>query len=269
MKIIEELEAIKIGSLSLSSLLSAIVLFIICLIVIKLLSRFIARLLNGGKYLPVNIKGFLLSAIKGLLWVIAALIVLDALGIPITSFVALLSVVGLALSLSIQGILGNLFSGITLLVAKPIAVGDYVEVGGNAGTVRTIGMFYTVIATKDNKLIYLPNGDVTSSKIINHFCEGTRRIETVISASYNSPTELVHKAVYEAAAAEEKILGEPAPYVCIQSYGSSNIDYIVRVWVKSEDFWEISLSLNERLREAFDRNGVAIDYDHINVHTIK
>lgn len=268
MEIFEKLETVKIGNISLGSLLTAIVLFIVCLIVIRLLSRLVSRLLGKGKYIPVNLRSFMTSAVKGILWLIAALIILDALGIPITSLVALISVVGLALSLSIQGVLGNLFSGITLLMAKPIEVGDFIELDGSTGTVKSIGMFYTVIATLDNKIIYIPNNEVTASKITNHFKEDIRLVEVIIGASYASSTELVHKAALEAAAENDKVLSDPAPFVNIISYGSSNIDYTVRVWVKSEDYWPVYFSMREALREAFIRNGVSIDYDHVNIHAI-
>lgn len=267
MKIFEQLEALKIGSVSLGSLLSAIVLFAVCLVVIKLLNRMISRLLGKSKHLPLKIKDIVASAIRCVLWIIAMLIILDALGISVTSLVALVSVVGLALSLSIQDILGNLFSGITLLMTKPIAVSDYIELDGERGTVKSIGIFYTVISTDDNRLIYYPNSDVTATRITNLLAQETRRIDFTVGVSYDCPTELMHKAVQEAAEANSFVLAEPEAYTYISDFGSSNIDYAVRVWVKSKDYWPTIFSIREDIRAALDRNGISIDYDHINVHT--
>lgn len=264
----KSLETIKLGTISLSSILSAILLFIISCIIIKLVCRAVERLLSKSTHIDSSLKGFLKSACKVSLWVIAVIIIADSLGIPVTSLVAVLSVAGLALSLSVQGLLSNLFSGITLLITRPFVVGDFVEIGGNCGTVKEIGLFYTTISTVDNKIISVPNGDITASNIVNYTREKLRRVDIAVNASYNSATEDVRSAILEAVAMEPKALNEPAPFVAISSYGTSTVEYTVRVWCSSADYWDVFFALNENIRESFNKSGVEMSYDHLNVHMI-
>ena len=267
-KLFNSLETIKLGSISLSSILSAVLLFIVSSIVIKMLCRTVEKLLAKATHIDASLKGFLKSTCKVALWVIAIIIIADSLGIPVTSLVAVLSVAGLALSLSVQGLLSNLFSGITLLLTRPFVVGNFVEISGNCGTVKEIGLFYTTINTVDNKMISVPNGDITGSNIINYSSEPLRRVDIAISAAYDCATEDVRNAVLEAAAMDEKALNEPAPFVAISSYGASTIEYTVRVWCKSADYWDVFFALNENIRESFNKNGIQMSYDHLNVHMI-
>lgn len=268
MKFFESLSAIKIGSISLSTILNAVVIFIICALVIKLLKKTIKGLL-GKSHLDESLKGFLASAASVALWAIAIIIIADSMGIPVTSLVAVLSVAGLALSLAIQGLLTNLFSGVTILITKPFDVGDFVDVGGNMGTVRSIGLFYTIINTVDNKVIHVPNGDITSAKVVNYSSENLRRVDLAVTASYECATEDVRAALLEAAAKTEKALAEPAPFVAINTYNANNIEYTFRVWCNSADYWDVYFGLNENIRSCFDEHGVKMTYDHLNVHIVE
>lgn len=266
-KLFHSLETIKLGNISLSSVLSAVLLLIVCTIVIRILCRGVERLLQKSK-LNTSVKGFLKSACKVALWVIAIIIIADSLGIPVTSLVAVLSVAGLALSLSVQGLLTNLFSGITILMTRPFVVDDFIEVGDCIGTVREVGLFYTKVCTIDNKIISVPNGDIAASKVINYSAEELRRVDTVINASYECATEDVRNAILEAIAKDSKALTSPAPFVAISAYGASTIEYTVRVWCKSADYWDVFFALNENVRESFDKNGVNMSFEHINVHMV-
>ena len=268
MEFFESLSKLQVGTFSLGSLLNAIVIFIICFIVIRILKKAILRLLDKS-HLDSTLKSFAGSAISVLLWAIAIIIIADSLGIPVTSLVAVLSVAGLALSLAIQGLLNNLFSGVTILITRPFEVGDFVDVGGNTGTVKKIGLFYTVINTVDNKVIHVPNGDITSAKVVNYSSEELRRVDLSITAAYNSATEDVRAALLEAAAMTEKALAEPAPFVAIEKYNASNIQYTYRVWCKSADYWDAYFGLNENVRKCFAQHGVEMTYDHINVHVVE
>ena len=268
MKFFESLSKVQIGSMSLGSLLNAVVIFIICFIVIKILKKSIARMLDKS-HIDNSLKGFLGSVLSVALWAIAIIIIADSLGIPVTSLVAILSVAGLALSLAIQGLLTNLFSGVTILVTRPFEVNDFVDIGGNSGTVRSIGLFYTVLCTVDNKLIHVPNGDVTSAKVVNYSTEKLRRVDLAVTASYNCATEDVRKALLEAADKTEKALKEPAPFAAINSYNPSNIEYTFRVWCNGADYWDVFFALNENVRASFAENGVEMTYDHINVHVVE
>ena len=266
MDFFNSLADIKLGEISLGSILSAILIYVICYVAIKLLCRAFERLLDRSKHIDASLKTFFAGAIKAALWVVAIIIIAGSLGIPVTSLVAVLSVAGVALSLALQGLLSNLFSGITILATRPFKVGDYVQVGGEGGTVKSIGLFYTALDTPDNRVVYAPNGDITSGKIVNYSAETLRRVIIPVTASYDSATEDVRRAVLAAAAKDERILSEPAPMAAISSFGSSSVEYTVRVWCKSEDYWDVLFALNENIRESFAEHGVEMSYDHLNVH---
>lgn len=256
-------------SVQFMSIIEAIALFVICCVVIKLLRKAIGKLLDRSRHLDPSLKSFFNSAVNVLLWAVAVMIIASALGVNITSLVAILSVAGVALSLALQGLLSNIFSGITILASRPIAVGNFVEIGGVSGTVKTIGLFYTCIATVDNKIIYVPNGDITGSKIINYSAEPLRRVDLAICTSYDCTTEAVRSAISGAIAKTDKTVAEPAPFIALAAYNASNIEYTVRVWCKTEDYWDVYFGLNENIRESFRDNGIEMTYEHLNVHVVK
>lgn len=266
--IFDSLAAIRIGTLSLSAILSALLVLIICLIVSKIIRGIVGRALDKSR-LEDALKSFLKSAVKVGLWILTAIIVADSLGIPSASLVAILSVAGLALSLSIQNILSNLFSGLTILGTHPFSAGDYVELGGVSGTVRSVGLFHTQVATVDNKLIYVPNSEVTASKILNYSAEDLRRVDMLFDASYDNSTEQVKAALYDAISGDARILVDPAPQIALMSFKASAVEYTLRVWVAGKDYWDVYFDLNETVRESFARNNVQMTYDHVNVHLVR
>ena len=263
----EFLATLGIGSAS--ALLSAVVTLVICIIAIKLLMKVVDRVLNKSAKIDGTLKGFVRSAANILLWILAVIIVANALGINTSSLVALVSVVGLALSLSVQNILSNLFSGLTLLVTKPFVAGDYVDVAGKSGVVKTVGLFYTQLDTLDNVAVSIPNSDVTGSSINNYSREPLRRVDRVFSASYESATEDVKAAILDAIAKDERILDDPAPFVRLLEYKGSTVEYVVRVWCKGADYWSVYFDLNENVRESFAAKGVKFSYEHVNVHVVE
>ncbi len=265
----ETISAFKIGNLSLSGLLSAILTFVICLIVIKIIMTVVGKALNKSKKLDNTLRGFVLSAIKAALWVIALIIVANALGIDTASLVALVGIIGLALSLSVQNILSNLFSGLTLLITKPFAAGDFVEIAGKSGIVKTVGLFYTQLDSLDNVAVSIPNGDVTAASVNNYSREPLRRVDQYFTASYDEDTEKVKAAILEAIGEDARILQDPAPFVRLFAYEGSSIKYVSRVWCNNADYWDVFFGMNERVRESFKRNGVKMSYEHVNVHIVE
>ncbi len=260
---------IRIGSMALSTLISAVLTFITCFIVMQIILKTLERILGRANKIDGTLKGFIHSAVKIILWILTGIIVAGALGIPTTSLVALISIAGLALSLSVQNILSNLFSGLTLLVSKPFKSGDYVEVGGRNGIIKSVGLFYTQLNTLDNVSINIPNSDVTGTTVINYSREPLRRVDRVFSAAYESSTEAVKAAIYEAISRDEKILRDPAPFVRLSEYKDSCIEYTVRVWCKCADYWDVFFNLNENVRESFAEKGVEMTYNHMNVHILE
>lgn len=176
---------------------------------------------------------------------------------------------GLAVSLSVQGALSNLANGVLMLISKPFSAGDYIEAGGIMGTVKAVGFIYTTIATADNKLIYVPNSDMAAGKIINYSAETLRRVDLNFTASYDSPVETVKAALMRAVEASEVFLKEPEVFINVFSYNDSNIEYAVRAWLKTEDYWTGYFALMENVKKEFDADNVEMTYNHLNVHMMK
>ena len=258
-----------LGLSGLSRILSAVIVFLICLIAVRVISKILDKLLSRCSRLDGTLKGFLKTAVRIGLWALAIVIIAGALGIPTASLVAVISIAGLALSLSVQNILANLFSGITLLITKPFGQGDLVDIGANNGTVKSVGLFYTVIDTLDNRCISIPNSDVTGASVVNYSREPLRRVDLTFSASYDSSTEAVRAAILEAAQADRKILADPAPFIVIGQYKDSAVEYIVRVWCNNADYWDVYFGMNERVRDSFAKHGVEMTYSHLNVHVVQ
>lgn len=252
----------------LSTLLSAVIVFVICFVIIKLLTKVTNRILDNGKRVDETAKRFLRTAIKIFLWVLAIVTVAGALGIPTASLVAVISVAGVALSLSLQSILTNLFSGVTLLFTRPVAVGEYVEIGANAGSVRSVGLYYTTIVTPNGQIVTIPNGDVAGAAIVNYGREPKRRAQLLYEADYDDPTEDVIAALLAAAAREPRFLTAPAPDAFINGYKDSTIEYGLNIWVDISDYWNALHSMNALVREEFEKHGVHMSFNHINVHMV-
>lgn len=255
------------GTFLLSKLLPAAILLAIGILVIRLVMQLVERLLTKSK-LEAVAHGLIKTVIRVVLYGLLALITASKLGIDVTGIVALASVLTLAISLSVQNALTNLISGFTLLYTKPFVAGDYVEIAGQSGTVQSVGLTYTKLATPDNKSVSIPNGAVTSAQIVNYTVLGTRRVEVAVSASYDSAVDTVLEALREAAKVPTA-LDAPAPFAAVQSYGESAINYILHVWTKSEDYWTTLFEVNKRVQEAFNEKGVSMTYPHINVHMDK
>lgn len=239
-----------------------------CILACKLVLLAVGRLLARSK-LDRSLHNIVKTAIRAVLALVCILLIADSLGIPITSLVALFSVVGLALSLAVQGVLANLAGGIMLLWAKPFQVGDFVEVDGIMGTVKETGLMYTKLDTTDNRLVYLTNKVVSEAKVVNFSGEETRRVELTISASYGAPIEEVKAAIREVIGTHPKTLPTPEPVVGVIEYGESAIRYNVWFWCAGKDYWEVLYSVNEGIKRAFDEKGLEMTYNHLNVHMMQ
>lgn len=253
--------------MSVASLIGkALIVFLICRIAMNLIIKTVESLFKKIK-LDAGINGFAISALKIALWAITIIIVAETLGIETASLVAVLSVASLALSLSVQDILTNVFSGVTILMSQPFKVGQFVEIAGVSGTVSQISIMRTTLETPDHKQILIPNSEITSEKIINFSSVPSRRVDLYFSASYCAPTELVKTALYEAIAADDRILSDPAPFVGLQAYNAHDIQYVTKTWCASEDYWDVYYSMNERVREVFAKYQIEFTYPHVIIHT--
>lgn len=257
-----------LAGLTLSTALRALVMLLIGLALVRVLLRLCARLLDRSKSLS-PLRAQFLSGLRVLLYLLLALVVLGSLGVEMTSFIALLSVAGLAISLALQTTLSNIAGGVTLLVSKPFTLGDYIEFGDTSGTVAVIGLSHSTLTTPDNKVIHVPNSELCSARITNYNALGRRRIDLSYSTEYDAPTPAVKAALFDAAAAFHQIEDDPAPAVYLTEYGKSSITYLLRFWVKSEDYWDVYYGVQEKVCETFARRGVKMTYEHLNVHVIQ
>ena len=171
----------------------------------------------------------------------------------------------LAVSLAVQNALANVIGGFTLLYTHPFHSGDFVEIAGQSGTVKEIGLTYTKLATPDNKSVSIPNSAVTAAQIVNYSALGTRRVDLTVSASYDSPVDTVLASLLEAARVPTA-LDEPAPFAAVQEYGDSAIVYALKVWSTADDYWTTLFDVNKKVKEIFDEKGVVMTYPHLNVH---
>jgi len=264
----EDITNFNIGSISVGDVLLAVITFVIGYIVARLILKMLDAFFKKSK-LDRTLVSFASAACKVVIYFILAVVVAGSLGIEATSIIAVFSVAGLAVSLAAQTSLSNLAGGVTLLLLKPFKVGDYVEAGGNSGTIRGLGLVYTEMVTIDNKIVFIPNSSISAADIINYTREGMRRVDLNFTASYDAPCETVRKALLEACSAIPEALGEPAPFAAISSYGDSSIEYVVRVWCKTDDYWTVYFALLENVREMYAKNGVEMTYNHVNVHVIE
>ena len=261
----QRLLGFQIGNLTMGRILSALLLLAICLAVTKLLMKLVDRMILKMR-VEKSLHLFIRSAAKFGLLFLTVLIVADSIGIPVTSLVTMLGVAGLAVSLAVQDSLAKLAGGIMILVNKPFVVGDYIEAGSTSGTVREIGLIYTRLSTPDNKTICLPNNDLSSERIVNYSSQDVRRVDIVVCASYENSTQQVKRALRQALEAVPGPLADPAPFIGITGYLDSSIQYTIRAWTKTADYWDVYYALLEQVRQSFEENGVEMTYNHLNVH---
>ena len=252
-------------NLTLEKILYTLVLFLVCCLLVKLLMRATSRILERSR-LDKRLHTAIRSAVKTVLVFIAVIVLAEAIGINTSSLLAILSVAGLAVSLSIQDSLSNLASAIMILTAKPLKIGDFIEVKGKSGTVEQTGIIYTIILTPDNQRIHIPNSQITSNEITNFTAVGRRRAEINISASYDAPVEAVKAALLQAAA-HPKLLPDEPVFARVSKYADSAVEYTLRFWTKPEDFWDTYYDVLEACKRAFDDAGIEMTYPHLNVHT--
>lgn len=253
------------GTLTTEKLFHILLIILFFYIFCKIDLKIIGKLLKKSSLDP-SIQTLISTSCKVLLFILSTLIITEYLGIPTTSLVALLSVVSLAISLSIQNLLSNVFGGFTLLLTRPFTIGDYVELDNLSGKVIATGLIHTKLLTPENKTVYLPNNQVSDGRIINYSTQTTRRIEIFVGASYNAPIETVKLALLEAIQIIPDIASDQEPEVFVRDYLDSSIQYVLHVWVPSDHYWPSYYLLMEEIKHAFDRHEIAMDYPHLNVH---
>ena len=256
-----------IKGLDLWHIATIVLLLLACMVVMKVLLRLLDRTFRRLE-VEKSLHTFVRAALRVFLWIITICLVLGYIGIPMTSLIAVLSVLGLAITLAVQGSLSNLAGGIQVLVSKPFKADDYIEVGSVGGTVAEVGLVYTKLRTIDNKIISIPNGQISGEKIVNYSTEEKRRVDLTFNTSYDDAPERVTACIRDVIGAHPKAFFTPEPFVRVSAYQASSVEYTVRVWCATEDYWALYFDLLEQVKAAFDRAGIEMTYNHLNVHIV-
>jgi len=241
---------------------------VLALVVGYLVIKFISLMLSNSKVMrkvDPTIATFLTGFIRFVLNVTYIIVILSMLGIPMTTFIAMLSALGLAIALALQGNLSNFASTLMILSFKPFKVGDFIESQSNIGTVKEIQLLFTHILTPDNRKLIVPNSELVNARITNYTSEPNRRIDLVFSASYDDDISSVKETIIRVVESHDMILKDPEPVVRLAAHNMSSLDYDVKIWVNRENYWTVRYDLHEGIREAFLKNGITIPY---NQHTI-
>lgn len=254
------------ASLTLEKVLPALAILAVGFVAVKLLLKLLDKVLERSK-LDRTMFAILRATVRILLVCAVFLVAINALGVDVTSLVAILSVVSLAISLAVQSMLSNVVGGLTLLATHPFRVGDWVQIGEEEGVVKEIGLHYTKIMTYYGQVLYLPNQDTVSSRICNFSADGNCRMELKFTASYENDTDTVREAILEAAKLPG-VLQDPVPRVVVSEYADSAVCYLLHIWVEpdEESYMEIKFAVTEAVRQKFKEKNVTIPFPQMDVH---
>ena len=261
--IIEKLieQSIEVGK----NILAAVIVFIVGRFLISLLKRMMTSLMEKRK-IEITIQTFLHSLVNILLNILLVIAVIGALGINTASFAALLASAGVAIGMALSGNLQNLAGGLIVLLFKPYKVGDWIEAQGVSGSVAEIQIMHTLLTTVDNKVVYVPNGAMSSGTIINYSRKETRRIEWIVGVDYGEDIDKVKNIIDTLIAADERILKEPAPYIALHALDSSSVNVTIRVWVPTAEYWNVYFDMNKKIYDEFNKQGVNFPFPQLTIH---
>ncbi len=247
-------------------LLSACVIVAIGFAAVKIIPRPIKSMLKKTRLDDVAVV-YILRALKIFIWALVVMMALDAIGVPVTSLLTVFAAVGAAVALAIKDNLANLASGIVLLFTKPFKAGDYIEVEDVSGTIREIEIMHTSLDTPGNMLVAIPNTKMMTATIINYSAHDTRRQDLVFSISYEDDLHTAMEVLQKLADEHPLVLKEPEPpLVRVKEQASSSVNLLLRVWSANADYWELQFDLQEKVKLAFDANGITIPYEQLDVH---
>ena len=256
---------IEIGSSISISLLMALAILIIGRQLVKLILRLITVALEKSN-VEDTVRIFVTNLLNTLLMILVFIAAINQLGIETTSIIAVLGAAGLAIGLALQGSLSNFAAGILIVIYRPYKVGDYIEAGNYAGTVKDIQIFSTVLKTPDNKIVVVPNGSIMNGSIVNYSDQDTRRIDLIISCGYEDDIDKVRSVLEDIIKKEKRVLKDPKPQIAVTELADSSVNFIFRPWVKRTDYLPVYYSLLEEVKKRFDKEGISIPYPQSDVH---
>jgi small conductance mechanosensitive channel len=246
----------------------AIVIFYVGKIVVGLLVRGMRRVMRRQE-VDKTLETFVCNLVRMVLMVVVIIAAIGQVGIQTTSFIAIFGAAGLAVGLALQGSLSNFAAGVLIVLFRPYKVGDFVEAAGIAGVVEQVQILTTIFKTGDNKQIIVPNGQVMSSIITNYSANDKRRVDMVVGVSYDDDLDKVRATLEELIKAEGRILEDPAPTVAVSELGDSSVNFVVRPWVATADYWGVMFDLTEAIKKRFDKEGISFPFPQQDVHLYK
>ncbi len=246
-------------------LIGALVVLFVGWKLIGFLSRRIYRAMEKREFDP-SIKSFVKNLVSVLLKVMLLISVLGMLGVEMTSFIAILGAAGLAVGLALSGTLQNFAGGVLILLFRPFKVGDFIDAQCFMGSVREIQIFNTILKTPDNKTVVIPNGGLATGAMTNFSTEPTRRVDWNFGIAYGDDADVAKKVFAELLEEDERILKDPPPFIALKELGDSSVDFVVRAWVKTPDFWPVFFEMNEKVYKIFPEKGLNIPFPQMDVH---
>jgi len=248
--------------------LGAIIIFLVGRWIAKVLRNLVRRLMKKAK-VDLVLVSFVGQLVYVVLMVFIIIAILNNLGVATTSFIAVVGAAGLAVGLALQGSLANFAAGVLLIIFRPLRVGDFVEGGGQTGTVEEVGIFTTQLVTPDNRLVTVPNAKLTGDNIVNYTERGTRRVDLVVGVSYGDDLKKVKKVIADQLSKDDRILAEPAPTIGVVELGDSSINFAVRPWCDATEYWNVHFDTLEALKTRFDKEDISIPFPQHDVHMIE
>ncbi|MDO6563826.1 mechanosensitive ion channel [Amphritea sp. 1_MG-2023] len=246
----------------------AAAIFILGRMVAKFLVSLLGKILRKGKMEDILVN-FITAIANVLLLLVVVVASLDQLGVDTTSMIALVGAAGLAVGLALQGSLQNFAAGVMLIIFRPFKEGDFVEAASVAGVVEHISIFNTIMRTGDNKEVIVPNGNIYSGVITNYSARDTRRVDMVFGIGYGDDLKKAKALLEEIVTSDERVLKEPAPVIAVSELADSSVNFVVRPWVKSGDFWGVKFDTTESVKLRFDEEGISIPFPQMDVHQYK
>lgn len=249
-------------------IIAALLIFLIGRLLISLINKLVAKVL-ARKHVDAGVQTFVKSFVNIMLTILLIVAIISKLGVDTTSFAALLASAGVAIGMALSGNLQNFAGGLIILLLRPFKVEDFIECQGVSGTVKEIQIFHTILTSPDNKVIYVPNGSLSSGTVINYSREATRRVDWTFTVEYGEDYEKVENVINKLIAADERILDTPAPFINLIALADSSVNVVVRVWVKSENYWDVFFQMNKSVYATFNKEGINFPFPQLTIHQAK
>ena len=250
------------------ALLTALVIFYVGRIVVRMVTRGMRKVMDA-RQVDKTLVTFVSNLVNMILMVVVVIAAVGALGVQTTSFIAILGAAGLAVGLALQGSLSNFASGVLIIIFRPYKVGDWIEGAGVSGSVVEVQILTTILKTGDNKQVIVPNSQIMGSIITNYSANEQRRVDMVVGVSYEDDLDKVRSTIEELIAADDRILADPAPTVAVSELADSSVNFVVRPWVETADYWGVMFDLTEAIKKRFDKDGISFPFPQQDVHLYK